>query len=350
MTDPKPDSPSAPEAHDANDDALGELPPLDDDGSLFDGEDDDAFGIDHDRHRDGDAHALDDGTGERDPIDAWVSAEMREEGGLLDDGEPDESIAPDEDVSLGGDERGLLEGSDEGDGRDVGADEAGIFSGDETPADDGGAEGTGEDPSSAIDQALLRDPLTVGAPEDDEIAEETLYNAPDFAGDVESREREPWPSRADVAWAVERVSSRAPKIASKSEPAGESQTVTATEGDLVAAARFGEGLALSFDRGERFVSIAGCASATTVATIPGAPRGLAVVAALWDPMKDASSLVVVRLVQGTPVAEIVADLARGEDDAPDDDRARVTALEVEVAQRRIVVHAFGRFGVLRVTG
>lgn len=328
------------EAPDAGDDVLDDLPPIDDDGSLFEGDDDDALGIDHDPDRDRDAPSLDDATAERDPIDAWVAADLSvDERGLLDDGEPDEAIAPDEDVSLGGEERGLLEGSDEGDGRDVGADEAGIFSGDEAPADDGGAEGTGEDPSSAIDQDLLRDPLTVGSPEDDELEDETFYDA------VESREREPWPSRADVAWAVERVERRAPKGEASSDG-----TITVSDGDLVAAARFGEGLALSFDRGERFVQVAGCASTTAVAVIPGAPGGLALVAALWDAMKDASALVVVRLVQGTPVAEIVADLARGEDDSPDDDRARVTALQVEVLQRKIVVHAFGRFGVLRATG
>jgi hypothetical protein len=70
-------------------------------------------------------------------------------------------------------------------------------------------------------------------------------------------------------------------------------------------------------------------------------------------MKDASALVIVRLVQGTPVAEIVADLApvvaRVEDETMDDDHARVTALEVDVVARKIVVHAFGRFGVLRAT-
>jgi hypothetical protein len=337
MTDPKNETP------DAGDDVLDDLPPIDDDGSLFDGDDDDTLGIDHEGGRDRDTPALDDGTAERDPIDAWVSADLHgDERGLLDDGEPDESIAPDEDVSLGGDERGLLEGSDEGDGRDVGADEAGIFSGEEAPADDGGAEGTGEDPSSAIDQALLRDPLTVGSPEDDELEDETFYEA------VESREREPWPSRADVAWTVERAAPRTSKR-DKMEPTSDPQTMTATEGEIVAAARFGEGLALSFDRGERFVQVAGCAATTAIATIPGAPGGLAVIAALWDPMKDASALVVVRLVQGAPVAEIVADLARGEEDSPDDDRARVATLEVEVAERRIVVHAFGRFGVLRAT-
>lgn len=328
-----------------NDELFDQLPPLDDDGSTFDGDDDDALGIiDHDR----DAQGLDDATREHEPIDAWVGADLvHHEGGWLDHVEGDDAIAPDEDVSLGGDERGLLEGSHEGDGRDVSADEAGIFTDDEDATDDGGAEGTGEDPSDAIDRALLREPLTVGAAEEDELEDETFYDR------VESNDHEPWPSRADVAWTVERAPESAATRVTVPR-ATDRDAIVAAEDKLVAAARFGEGLSLSFDGGERFVQIAGCAATTAIATIPGAPGGRAIVAALWDAMKDASALVVVRLVQGAPVAELVAELApahaRPDPDDDDDEWARVTSLEVEVLERRIVVVARGRFGALRASG
>ena len=334
------------------DDDLPVLPPLDDDGAAFD-EGDASLGLlDRDRDEGG---GLDDATGEREPIDAWIVGAhgAPAERGLLVDSDADESLVPHEDVQVGG-ERGQLEDSDEPDERAIGADEAGIGIDEESDGDDRGVEGTGEDPSVALDPELLRDPLTVGAP-DDETVDSAFYES------LEPTEREPWPSRADVAWTVEPVSPTPATTRASSPPPSLSipvsdDTRVVVEGPIVVAARYGEPLAVSTDGGERFVRIGSCTSTTAVATIPGTPGGRAAVLALWDAARDSSALVMLRVVHGQPMVEIVADLATSarrdpEGDAEDDDdRARVDSLEVELVEGHVVVVARGRFGAVRARG
>lgn len=342
-----------PKEHD--DDELPALPAIDDDGSTFD-DGDHALGLDHVEHLD---DALDDTTAERDPIEGWVvdgiTAEVLE-GGALEESEPNESLAVggDEDLAFGG-EHGLLQDSDEPDGRDVSADEAGIAADRLETNDDGGAEGTGEDPALAITRehgpSIHDEP-----PDDDAIDERALEDA----GDARARdglEREPWPSRADVSWSVEPLPLPPARARSTPPPRLDGvreDAIMVSNAELVAVASPNQPLKISIDGGARWVRLASCASTTAMAALPK-ERGVGVIVALYDVVRDLSALVLVRCDTLPPVAELVADLApprpAGADALDDfDEWARVDVLSVTLDGATLDVVASGRFGALRARG
>ena len=338
-----------------DDDALPPLPELDDDGTNFEDEGgpeglDGAIG-DHEHPHD--EHALDDATAEHDPLEAWMveRATGDREHGLLDDTEASEDAVDigAHDAGLVQEEQNLLEGSDEPDGRDVTAEEAGIFEASEGTSDDGGAEGTGEDPALALDDQSLLPMLVVEPADDDGVEDESALEDGGAARVRASLERVPWPSRADVAWKVEPLDDLAiDRDARRSTPPPADVTLPAplredavvvVDGALVAVARFGEPLALSLDRGARYVRLASCASATAIAVIPGQPGGRAVVVALYDVVRDVSALAVVRVTEGVaPIAELVADVVPPAGDAhdADDDDDREETARIESLSARLV--------------
>jgi hypothetical protein len=361
-----PSTPAAP-PREREDDALPPLPELDDDGTNFD----DDGGLDVPVGHEHDEHALDDATAEHDPIEAWVveGATHEHERGLLDDTEASEDRVDigAHDAGLVAEEGNLLEGSDEPDGRDVTAEEAGIFEASEGTSDDGGAEGTGEDPALALDDQNLLPMLVVEPADDDGVEDESALEDGGEARLRASLERQPWPSRADVAWKVEELND-APldrDVRRSAPPPPEvrlpgpfrEDAVVAVDGSLVAVARHGEPLAISIDGGARYVRLPSCASATAVAVIPGHPGGRALVVSLYDVVRDVSALAVVRIAEGsasTFVAELVADVVPTlpEDDGDDQgERARVESLSARlVAGGLVEVVARGRTFAIRARG
>ena len=359
-----------------DDEALPPLPELDDDGTTF--EDDSGLEVSTHEH---DEHALDDATAEHDPIEGWVvdSASGDREHGFLEDTE-----ASDDRVDVGAhdeglipEEKNLLEGSDEPDGRDVTADEAGIFEAAEGTSDDGGTEGTGEDPALALDDQNLLPALVVEPADDDGVEDESALEDGGEAGLRAALEREPWPTRADVAWHVEEVgAAELPRETPRSVPPPadvqlpgpfREDAVVVVDGSMVAVARHGEPLALSLDHGARYVRIASCTSATALACIPGQPGGRVLVVALYDVVRDVSALVVVRITEGRAevasaasvervfVAEIVADVvlptreADGEGDL--EEQGRIESMSARrVAGGLVEVIARGRTFAVRARG
>ena len=330
-----------------DDEPLPPLPELDDDGTNFD---DDAGpedgGIDH-AH---DAHALDDATAEHDPLESWMVEGAIPEGehGLLDDTEASEDRVDvgAHDEGLVQEEQNLLEGSEEPDGREVTAEEAGIFEASEGTSDDGGAEGTGEDPALSLDDQTLLPMLVVEPADDDGVEDESALEDGGAAGVRASLEREPWPSRADVAWKLEPVldaplegearrSVPPPPDVALPAPLREDAMVV-FDGSLVAVARFGEPLALSLDRGARYVRLASCTAVSAVAAIPGQPGGRVLVVALYDVVRDVSALAVVRITEGAaPIAELVADVVPPSSERDDDDDREETG-RIESLSARLV--------------
>ncbi len=298
------------------DEELPELPPLEDDGSLFGGEDID---LDGDESND-----LDDATAEDEPLERFGAfVAIADNGSLLDFAEGNEQLILDEEHELlAGAEIGLLEDSDEGDGRDASADENGLFEEEGSDTDDGGAEGTGEDPAHALEEVEERG-AKGDAMDDEGIDDDARFEDGGAARARERLEREPWPSRADVAWTITR-----------SDAAHVDSGVT-TEGELVVATREGM-LIVSTDGGVTFVRVPGC-TGVTAATIHQAQ----IVAALHDATRDASAIVSVRTGESL-VAELVADFIA--DDVDED--VRVEALAVRVRGSAIEVLARGPFGVL----
>ncbi len=358
--------PQAPERR-ANDDAPLPLPPLDDDGETVGAEADaDASFISQTSERD----SLDDSTGESEPLEGISFETTASESGLLEDTEAQEGDYDGSDLLVSGAEDGLLHESDEGDGRDVRPDEAGMLQGDEHGSfDDGGAEGTGEDPALGIDQGDPAERLSLDRnPDDDSIDDAWLEDA-DQARVRDSLEREPWPPRADVSWNVDVVNDLDEPAASlpdrsrayrgmRALPLGAGATVIAA-GPIVAAFESGAGLFVSCDGGERFERVSGCGSTTASVVVPGGASGGIVLAALYDATRDASALARVRLAHGSVVvSEIVADLASGEGavlgDDPGPSEEEMARVDVLTARARldggIEAIAFGRFGARRAKG
>lgn len=307
------------------DDEIPELPPLDDDGSLFEGDED--FVVADDGESD-----LDDATAEDEPLDRFSSfTGIADEGSMLDAADESSELVIDEERELlAGAEIGLLEDSDEGDGRDLSADEAGLFDEDEDDGDDGGAEGTGEDPSASLED--LPDQRAGDATDDEGIDDDTRFEDASAARAREGLEREPWPSRADVSWTI----ARAPERLSFD---GFSAT---SEGDLVAATRDGA-LIVSTDGGATFERVASC-TGVTAATIVRTSQQRAILAALHDSARDASAIVLVR-VGDKITAELVADFMA--DEADED--VRVSELSVRTKVETVEVLVRGAFGALLLT-
>lgn len=281
----------SPQKTELEDDLL-QLPPLDDDGESASAEDWDDLDRDFDEDHDG---GLDDATSEDDPLERWAGlGGLDEEGSLLDAGEA-EGVLVDAsaDDLLEGAEVGLLDDSDEGDGRDATDDDVGALEGDEPHEDDGGAEGTGEDPSAVLEAEPA---APIGEPGDDDALEDDAR----FSEAARLREeREPWPPRVDAAWSVGRV-----------EPSEAPFPGAADTGGLAAVVRDGA-LAISTDGGATWARVPGCHGVTATAISPSA-----VVAALYDPLREASAVVVVRVHDGETNAALVADFfaEEGEDD------------------------------------
>jgi hypothetical protein len=311
------------------DDELPELPPLDDDGSLF--QDDEELIAGDDRESD-----LDDATAEDEPLDRFGAfAGIADDDSMLDAAEESPELPIDEERELlAGAEIGLLEDSHEGDGRGITSDEAGLFDEDEEPGDDGGAEGTGEDPSSAIEDLPAQ--RTSEAADDEGIDDDTRFEDAGAALAREGLEREPWPSRADVAWTI----ARAPERLTFDGIA------TTNDDDLIAATRDGA-LIVSTDGGATFHRVP-CCTGVTAATILRTSRQRAVLAALHDTTRDASAIVLVRIAEKI-TAELVADFMA--DEADED--VRVTELTVRTLPKGdaelVEVLVRGPFGALLIT-
>lgn len=308
--------------HTDHHDDLPELPPLEDDGSLFEGDDTPLIVEPEDA-------GLDDTTGEDDTHDrfgAFGLSTRDEEGSMLEGAEGnDELVVTDAKDLLAGAEIGLLEDSDEGDGRELSADEVGVLDDDESSQDDGGEEGTGEDPSAALE--AVPGELHVGDASDDEGIEDDARF--EDAATVRARqrlEREPWPRRSDAAWVISHHDGNI----------GDARSVTA-DGELVADTRDGA-LVVSNDGGKTFRRVPGCTQVTAIALIT-APRQRAVLAALHDNTRDAAAIVMVRA--GEAVAEIIGDLMADESD----EDVRITSLHVRTSPGLEVI-AKGAFGAV----
>ncbi|MBI2388680.1 MAG: hypothetical protein HYV09_03600 [Deltaproteobacteria bacterium] len=320
-------------------DDLPELPPLEDDGSLFD--------IDEplvpERHDD---HDLDDSTGEDAPHELFGAfVGIDEEGSLLDGAEGNDLLVVTDDRDLlAGAEAGLLEDSDEGDGRSITADEAGVVDDDASFADDGGAEGTGEDPSAALEP--MPGELHVGEASDDEGIEDDARFEDVAAMRARQRlEREPWPRRADASWVISRADPAHPF------EGGVSGT---SDRDLVVATRDGA-LIVSRDGGATFTRVPGCTGVTTAAIL-ASRRQRAIVAALHDSTRDTAAVVLVRVERGLATGverelapELVADLIADEVD----EDVRITSLHVRTRREGrdeiFEVLARGAFGAVLLT-
>ncbi len=290
-------------------DDLPQLPPLDDDGETA-LEDEDLDELDHDEHG-----GLDDATAEDDPLDRWAAfAGLDEEGGLLDGGDAEGLVVEQaEDDLLEGAEVGLLDDSDEGDGRDASEDDVGALEGDEPHDDDGGAEGTGEDPSEVLEAELA---AQAGEPGDDDAFDDDARFS-DGDGGRARDEREPWPPRVDAAWSVTRLDASAASAVIDAEPALD------RAGALAATIRDGA-LAVSNDGGATWSRVPGCHGATAIAVVPSA-----VLAALYDPLRETSAVVLLRA--GASTAELVADILAEEGD---DDEARIVDLRAREAEAK----------------
>lgn len=303
-------------------DDLPDLPPLEDDGSLFEGDDTPLI-------VEPEEGGLDDSTGEDDTHDrfgAFGLSTRDEEGSMLEGAEGNEELVVTEARDLlAGAEIGLLEDSDEGDGREISADEVGMLDDDESSQDDGGEEGTGEDPSAALE--AVPGELHVGDASDDEgIEDDARFEDAATARARQRLEREPWPRRSDAAWV----------ISHHDGDVGDARTVAA-DGELVADTRDGA-LVVSHDGGQTFRRVPGCTHVTAIALIT-APRQRAVLAALHDNTRDASAVVMVR--QGEAVAEIIGDLMADESD----EDVRITSLHVRTSPSLEVI-AKGAFGAV----
>ncbi len=316
-------------------DELPALPPLDDDGELLGDAVPDEL-VHEDKLDLDDAANGDDSADEADAMGGRLVGDDLGDGGGLDDEHADVDVDASAGLALG-DERGLLEGSDEGDGRDVSEDEAALFDDARGSVEDGGAEGTGEDPALGIDPE--DDAGGASAVREDDEDDDLPFDAAVLAGDSARG----WPAMADVAWASAPVA--------ESEPRTWLETPTRAGAIVVDRAR-GE-LLVSIDGGVSFRAVEGCGAATAVAALDSHDsHDRVALVALFDATRDASSLAVVRAPAGSAVfAEIVAEIAPAQRSAVDDDdeHARVDSLTVEASgPAEIVVVASGPFGRIRL--
>jgi hypothetical protein len=298
------------------DEELPELPPLEDDGSLFDGEEIEISAADE-------SNDLDDATADNDPLDRFGAFNaIADDGSLLDYADASENLVIDEERELlAGAEIGLLEDSDEGDGRDASADEAGVFEDEGSDFDDGGAEGTNDDPAHALEAVL--EGIDHGEAADDEgIDDDARFEDGSAAHDRASLEREPWPLRADVAWTITRADSV------------RFEGGATSEGELVVATK-DSSLIVSTDGGVTFARVPGCMGVTAATILDGN-----VIVALHDTTRDSSAIVLVRT--NPLVAELVADFIADDDD----EDVRVEALAVRKVDGALEVLASGPFGAL----
>jgi hypothetical protein len=296
-------------------DELPELPPLDDDGDVLGGPEGEDLVADLDRA----SNDLDDTTSEGDDVDRFGAAVIEsidEQGSLLEGTQPSEDLSIDEEEEiLAGAEVGLLEDSDEGDGRDSGDD--GLVGEEDGSEEDGGAEGTDEDPAALLESAEERG--GAGDASDDEGIDDDARFGGMTAG--VNLEREPWPSRADVAWSCTRVDM--PKAF-----AGIERVTSA--GDLVAAVENGA-LVVSTDSGATFRRVPGCQGVSAITIVASKSPLRAVAAALHDVLRESTGIVLVRIDDsGNFAAELIADFV-----AEDDEPARVDRLVSRTLQRGI---------------
>jgi hypothetical protein len=319
-------------------DELPALPPLDDDGELLgDAVPDELI---HEDRLDLDDAANGDDSADADLRDARLVGDDVDDGAGLDDEHADMDVDAASEL-VAGDEHGLLEGSDEGDGRDVSEDEASLFDDARGSTEDGGAEGTGEDPALGIEPD--DDTRSVSAVREDDEDDDLPFDATVLEGEAARG----WPAMADVMWTSE--------IVAEDEPRTWVETPTRA-GDVVVDRARGE-LLVSIDGGLGFRAVDGCGAATAVAALAFAsrdPRDRVALVALFDAARDASSLAVVRAPAASDVvAEIVAEIAPAQRSAVDDDdeHARVDSLTVEsCGPAEIVVVASGPFGRIRIRG
>ncbi len=352
-------------------DELPPLPELDDDGATHDADDDGHLVVTDESVGLDDAALGDDARFSETLIGG--DGGDRGEHGLLDDAEGHDGLEVGVEISGLG-EHGLLEGSDEGDGRDVTEGEAGVLEEHDHTVDDGGSEGTDEDPADAIDEDKHLPPLHVDAAigEDEEGVDDV--GALEDRGQARLRaelERTPWPPRSDVAWEVAKAVLPPRPLSMPPPPRPTVPTPFALReddrwaatGELVVVARFGTPLMLSTDGGKRFVALANCSSATAIAIVPlvslvpARTFGPHVVVALHDVVRDVAALAVVRIEEGrAPVAEVVAELPRAHReeaaglDEEESDRARVDTLSVTTTASRVEVLATGMGFAFRLVG
>lgn len=321
-----------PEKNHHEHDDLPELPPLEDDGSLFEGDDEQLIVEPVDG-------GLDDSTSEDDAHDRFGAlgvSTAEHEGSLLDGAEGnDELVVTDARDLLAGAEVGLLEDSDEGDGREMSADEAGVHDSEQHTEDDGGVEGTGEDPSAAL-EAVPGELHVADATDDEGFDDDTRFEDAGAARARQGLEREPWPRRSDAAWIISRCDDDVSATSSRMGVA-----------DVVADTRDGA-LVVSLDGGLTFRRVAGCSHVTAIAVLRATRQ---VVAALHDSTRDASAVVLVRTTEGEPIeasgasaltAELIGDLMA--DEADED--VRITSLHVRSSGRSLEVIARGAFGAV----
>jgi hypothetical protein len=314
----------------ADDDLLPELPPLEDDGSLFEADDPHPM-------LESEEGGLDDATGEDEPLDrfgALADAQREEEGSTLEGAEGDDDLpVTDARDLVAGAELGLLEDSDEGDGRELSAEEAGTQEQEERTADDGGAEGTGEDPAEALD--VVAGELRVDEASDDEGFDDVARFEDAAAAHARlSMDRAVWPRRADRGWVVARCDDD-DLVGTTTEPAVEGLAADAREGALVVS-----------DDGVRWRRVPGCTGVTALAVWVSTNQR-SVFAALHDAARDAAAVVLVR-VGDEPTAEVIADWMA--DEADDD--VRITSLHLRPRRdgphATVEVVARGAFGVVSI--
>ena len=308
---------------------LPELPPLDDDGALFE--------LDHPTLETDESENLDDRTLDDDQLDRFGTfAGINDEGSLLDYAEASHALVIDEERELlASAEIGLLDDSHDGDGREITAEEAGVLDDEGSDLEDGGIEGTGEDPAAAL-EVVTEGRDRSDARDDEGIDDDARFEDGSAAASRESLEREPWPTRADAAWTI----ARADSLSFESDSAG-----STTEGELVVATRDGS-LIISVDAGVTFTRVPGC-NGVTAATILPSERQRMVIAALHDTTRESSAVVLVRV--GDLVAELVADFIADDDD----EDVRVESLAVRTRRVGTVevveVLASGSFGAVLLT-
>jgi hypothetical protein len=308
------------------DEELPELPPIDDDGSMFE--------TGADELPSDESKNLDDSTLEDVPVDQFGAIDViRDDGSLLDYADASDTLVVGDELMHSA-EAGLLDDSDEGDGRAITADEAGLVSDEGSDLDDGGAEGTGEDPAGAL-EVVAEGRDASEAAEDEGIDDDARFEDGGAARARESLEREPWPSRADAAWTITRIDEKG-VAAEENRPSP----------DLLVDSRNGA-LVISTDSGITWQRVAGCTGVTAATTLPS-ERQRMVIAALHDSARDASAVVLVRVGESV-VAELVADFMA--DDADDD--VRVESLSVRTRRvgrvEAVEVIARGPFGALLLT-
>lgn len=315
----------SPEKH--SDEELPELPPLDDDGALFEA-DGDSLEADESKN-------LDDATLEDEPVDRFGAIEtIRDDGSLLDHADAAEALVIDEERELlASAEAGLLDDSNEGDGRTITADEAGVIDDEGSDLDDGGAEGTGEDPAGAL-EVVTEGRDRSDAHDDEGIDDDARFEDGGAARARESLEREPWPTRADASWTITRVQGQAAGISPRSDETIQADTRNGA-------------LMISRDNGATFEGVPGCTNVTAIAIVPS-DRQRMVIAALHDSTRDASAIVLVR-VSDRITAELVADFLA--DDADEDVRVNTLSVRIKRVGRveTFDVLASGAFGTLLLT-